>query len=148
MATVGVHTRHHNAMGDAAREKTPKCRKREGKEGEGSEVSDGPKVKREESSEAEERERADGESTVKLRDNTEDKRKAEKQCKKEIRNESRPREGTGRTFEAKVPDRDASASSSSSSSSSSVGSAPRGRSYGSESSGQYYEPPHAWGALA
>ena len=121
MATVGVHTRHHNAMGDAAREKTPKCRKREGKEGEGSEVSDGPKVKREESSEAEESERVDGESTVKLRDNTEDKRKAEKQCRKEIRKKSRrcikaanlAREGTGRTFEAVLPDIDASDSSSS-----------------------------------
>ena len=149
---VGVHTRHHNAMGDAAREKTSKCRKREGKEGEGSAVADGPQVKKEPTSEAEEREGADGESTVKLRDNTEDKRKAEKQCQKEIRNESRPcikaanlaREGTGRTFEATVPDRDASEPSSSYSSYSSVGSWPRGRSYGSESSGQYYEPPHPW----
>ena len=66
MATVGVHTRHHNAMGDAAREKTPKCRKSEGKEGEGSAVADGPQVKKEQSSEAEERERADGASAVKL----------------------------------------------------------------------------------
>ena len=54
-------------MGDAAREKTPKCRKREGKEGEGSAVADGPQVKKEPSSEAEERVRADGESAVKLR---------------------------------------------------------------------------------
>ena len=65
---VGVHTRHHTAMGDAA-----ECRKRQREEGEDSEVSDGPRVKREERSEAEESERVDGESTVQMRDNEEDK---------------------------------------------------------------------------
>ena len=156
---VGVHTRHHNAMGDAAepaREKTPKCRKREREEGEDSEVSDGPRVKREERSEAEESERVDGKSTVQLRGNKEDKRKAAKEYREEFRKESRrcvkaatvAREGTGRTFKAAVlPDLDGASASDSSYSysySPSVPSAPRGRSYASSRSGEHYEPPHWW----
>ena len=156
---VGVHTRHHNAMGDAAepaREKTPKCRKREREEGEDSEVSDGPRVKREERSEAEESERVDGKSTVQLRGNKEDKRKAAKKRRKEFRREARrcvkaatvAREGTGITFRAAIsPDPDGASASDSSYSysySPSVPSAPRGRSYGSSSSGEHYEPPHWW----
>ena len=124
---------------EPAKEKGPKCRKRDREGKQESEVSEKQRVKREESSE--ESEHVNGKRGVKLTGNTENKRKTAKDFRAEservVRAATLASEGPGNTFGGAVfPERDAEAASDSSSYdySASGASLPRGRSYGDESS--------------
>ena len=135
---------------EPAKDKSPKCRKRDREGGDESEVSEKPpRVKMGERSEDNEREK--GKRNVKLTAKTENKRKTAA----DFRAESEPlaedanlaSEGPGRTFGAAVlpdPVAEAPSDSSSCSSYSSVPSEPRGRSHASSSSGEPYKPQHSW----